>query len=402
MPFPAQPFPAQPFPALPFRQPDPLEPPPELLEMTARQPVARVRTQAGDEAWVVSRYEDVKQLLGDDRLGMSHRDPENAAKISTAGLFGGPRPEYSFDTEFAQHAEMRRELSPFFSPKQTQKLLPRVEELAAEMVREMAKATPPVDLHTQFSWPFPVLVICELLGVPYEDREHFRALSGSIASFGDRDSSMAALMQLISYMRDLAGRKRAEPADDVLSGLCQQQDDNSVAVSAAKLLFAGHESTAGRIDRGVAMLLGYPGQWDRLVAEPGLVDAAVEEILRAAPVVSIGGLIRYARTDIEVGGVRIPEGDAVLLSLTVANRDPSVFPGGEHFDIGCPRTATHLAFGFGPTYCLGAPLARIEMRAALAELTTQLPGLRLAVPVSELRVRADQLTGGIAELPVTW
>ncbi|MER6580203.1 cytochrome P450 [Nonomuraea sp. NPDC001023] len=379
-----------------------MSPPPRLLELSEHQPVARVRTQAGDEAWLVSRYAYVKQLLNDDRLGMSHREPERAARISNASLFSGPSPEYTFDTEVERHTAMRRMLSPFFSAKHILRLRPRVEQLAAELVAEMAGLTPPVDLHTHFSWPFPVLVICELLGVPYEDRERFRALSYTIAGLRDRDASMAALAELIVYMGDLARRKRAEPADDVMSELCRTQDDDTVAIRSAGLLFAAHETTTGRIDVGVAMLLGHQGQWDRLVAEPELIDDAVEEIVRAAPIVSIGGVVRYARADIDVGGERIKEGDAVLLSLVAANRDRTEFPGGERFDIGCKHAGAHLGFGHGGRYCLGAPLARVELRAALTELTTALPGLRLAVPPGELRIRTSQLSGGIEAVPVTW
>lgn len=393
---------AEPLPALPFPQPSPIAPPPLLDELAAREPVTRVRTLVGDEAWLVNRYEYVRELLNDDRLGQSHRTPEHAARVNNSSFFSGPRPELNFDTEFEQQTAIRQMLLPFFAPKQIRKLRPRVEALAARLVLDISCQPPPADLLATLALPLPVLVICELLGVPDEDRDQFRALSDRVGNLNDLAASETALIDLVSYMGNLAKRKRAEPTDDVISELCKTQDDNTVAYSGSLLLFAGYETTVARISLGLGMLLSHGDQWSRLVSDPGLIDPAVEEIVRTAPGNPTGGLVRYARTDIDVGGALIREGDCVLLSTVAANRDPREFPGGEHFDITCTRGGNHLAFGYGRRYCLGAPLARLELRAVLSQLAAQLPGLRLAVPASELRSREGQLTAGLAELSVTW
>jgi pentalenolactone synthase len=394
-----------PLPALPFEQPRPLTVAPLLRELQAERPITRVRTPAGDEAWLVTRYAEVKQLLGDSRLGRSHPDPEHAPRISDSILFGGPMESY--ETEHADHAQMRALLTPFFSAKRMQALRPQVEALVDQLLDALATQTPPVNLHEALSFPLPVLVICELLGVPYEDREQFRAWSTAMADLHDRDRATAALRRLVAYMGELVTRKRAHPEDDVISGLCAAQttqggqlSDAHVAFLAAMLLFAGHETTVVRIDVGTLLLLTNPDQRQAFLRAPELVTSAVEEILRASDSGS-GGLPRYARADIEMGGVTIRAGEAVLLSLGAANHDERAFADPDRFDIGRASNA-HLTFGYGPRFCIGAPLARMELQAVFARLLPRLPTLRLAMPFEHLRVRSDLLTGGLAELPVTW
>ena len=296
-------------PQMPFEQPEPLAMAPLVRELQAQCPIRRVRTRVGDEAWMVLRYAEVKQLFAEPRLGRSHPDPSRAARISDSILFGGPTDNY--ETEHADQARMRSLLTPFFSARRMEALRPRVEALADQLLDTLADRTPPVDLHEALSFPLPVLVICELLGVPYADRQQFRVWTEGMADLHDRDRASAALGSLFGYMRELVGRKRAHPADDVISGLCAAEDgaldDDHVAFLAAVLLFAGHETTVVRIDTGTLLLLTHPDQRDALLDDPSLVTTAVEEILRHSDTGG-GGVPRYARDEIDVAGVTICAG----------------------------------------------------------------------------------------------
>jgi cytochrome P450 len=389
-------------PQLPFEQADILLPPPKLRELQATCPIARVRTPTGDEAWHVVRFGELKQLLTDRCLGRSHSDPEHAPRISDSILFGGPAE--NFQTELSDHEQMRSLLTPFFSARRMDALRPAVDARLNELLDALLALTPPVDLHKALSFPLPVLVICDLLGVPYEDRHEFRAWTRDMADIHHPRRASLGWKNLIGYMRELVRRKRREPADDVISGLCQAYggalSDEHVASLAAVLLFAGHETTVVRIDLGTLLLLEHPEQREILLQSPDLVDNAVEEILRAS-FAGGGGLPRYPREDVAIGNVVLRAGDAVMLDIGAANHDPAVFEHPDRFDVR-RKPNPHLAFGYGPRYCIGAPLARIELQAVFARLFARFPRLRLAVPREQLVARDDVLTGGLATLPVTW
>jgi cytochrome P450 len=389
-------------PAMPFARAGLLAISPEVLELQARCPVTRIRTLTGDQAWMVTRHAELKQLFGERRLGRSHPDPAHAARISDSILFGGPGGNY--ETEAADDARMRSLLTPFFSARRMQQLRPRVEALADHLLDALAAGTPPADLHEALSFPLPVLVICELLGVPYEDRDQFRAWTEGMADMRDRERATEALGRLFGYMQDLVARKRARPADDVISGLCSVDDgrleDDYVAFLAAVLLFAGHETTVVRMDFGTLLLLADPDQREALRRDPSLLPTAVEEILRLSDT-GRGGVPRYAREDVELAGLTIRAGEAVLLNGGAGNHDDRVFADPERFDV-ARHPNPHLAFGHGPRFCIGAPLARIELQAVFARLVQRFPTLRLAVPMDQLHVRSDMLTGGLTALPVTW
>jgi len=389
----------RPLPRLPFDRPHALAVPPMVRALQREAAIARVRTPAGDDAWYVTRHAEVRQLLGDARLGRSHPEPQSAPRVSDSIWCGGPVDRY--DTEAADHARTRALLAPCFSARRMEALRPRVEALVDELLDAMAGA-PPADLHEALSFPLPALVICELLGVPAGDRELFRAWSRDIAGLHDRARASASLADLNGYMDRLVARRRARPRDDVVSELCAAGglDDGEVARLAAVLLFAGHETTAVRIDLGVALLLVHPEQWATLRRDPTLLESASEEVLRASGTGG-AGVPRYARCDVEIGGVTVRAGDAVLLDRGAANHDERVFADPDRFDV-TRRPNPHLAFGHGSRFCAGAPLAKIELRAALGRLAARLPTLRLAVPPERLRARDDALTGGLAELPVTW
>ncbi|MFC7304161.1 cytochrome P450 [Streptomyces monticola] len=385
---------------LPFAQSHPLQVPPLQRQLQAQAPVHRVRTQVGDDAWLVTGYEEVRGLLDDDRLGRSHAHPGTAARSGASALFGGPLGNYA--TEKADHRRMRALLQPHFSPARMRALRRRVETLTAELLDDLARQAQPADLHTAVALPLPILVICELLGVPYADRTRFRAWTRAAADIRDRTRSENGIGELFGYGKELVARKRSEPADDIISRLCQDDTpaDDEIAMLSMALLFAGHETTVVQLGLGALLLLTHPGQWKALLADPALIPGAVEEILRA-PGKGGGGIPRYARTDLEIAGVAIKAGDLVMLDTGAANHDPTAFPAPDELDV-TRQASGHLAFGHGARYCIGAPLARIELRSAFAQLLPRFPRMRLAVPVEELRVRGDVLTGGLVALPVRW
>ena len=385
---------------LPFEQPYPLHVAPLLRELQARGPIHRIRTAVGDEAWLVTGYEQVRGLLDDDRLGRSHPDPAEAARTGESALFGGPMGD--FETEQTDHARMRSLLQPHFSPKRMRALRRRVETLTAGLLDELAEHGPPADLNDALALPLPIAVICELLGVPYEDRARFRAWTQAAADVRDRARSEKGLADLFAYGQELVARKRREPGDDVISrlGAAEGIGDGEAAALGMLLLFAGHETTVVAIGMGVVRLLTNPTAWQALLADPTRIGRAVEEILRTEGLGG-GGIPRYARTDLDVAGVRVHAGELVLLDTGAANHDGSVFPDPDRFDVG-RHDAGHLTFGHGARYCIGAPLARMELEAVFSRLIPRFPTMRLAVPLEELAVNTRTLTGGLLEIPVTW
>lgn len=391
-------------PTLPFGKTDVLSLAPKLLELQAEAPIARVRTATGDEAWLVTRYDEVKRLFGDPRLGRSHPKPEEAARTSESALLGGAMGGY--DTEDADHARMRTRLVPRFSARRMRLLKPRVEEMVDSLIADLLAGDTPADLHESLAFPLPVLVICELLGVPFADREYFRDLSSGMASLHDHEKSVRSMQELAGYVEELVRRKRIEPGNDVLTELTEIEDgtlsDGQIAGLGAVVLFAGHETTVVRIDLGTLLLLASPDQAELLRADPALVPTAVEEILRLSNGGGGAGLPRYAREDIEVGGVTVKRGEAVLLSIGAANSDRAAFADPERFDVHRDTASPHVAFGHGARYCIGAALARIELTAVFERLFQRIPTLRLAVPMAELEWRSHLLTGGFTSVPVTW
>ncbi|TVT46893.1 cytochrome P450 [Amycolatopsis rhizosphaerae] len=397
-------------PQLPFSRPTVLDPAPAFAELRERAPLAQVRTPAGDRAWLVTGYEAARALFGDPRLGRSHPDEATAPAVSDAAIMGGPTGNH--DTEHADHARLRALLRPAFSAKRMRALDDHVADLVARCLDEMAAARSraphrPVDLHAHLSFPLPALVISELLGVPATDREHFRDLSLRASRMGSGGDAAMALSEFHAYLGRVAAAKRARPGQDVLSDLVRAQaddpsfSDDKLVRLATGLLFAGHETTVNRIDLGVLLLVTNPARRDAFLADPASrIAGVVEEILRMAAPADLG-VLRYAHADIEIGGTLVRQGDAVLLAPSAANRDPAMFADPDVFD---PSRAAnhHLAFGHGAHFCIGAGLARTELRAVFTALFTRFPTLRLAADVHDLPVRGDQLTGGISALPVTW
>ena len=397
-------------PSLPFSRPNAIDLAPLYAVLHRETAPVEVLTPAGDPAWLVTRFEQARQIFGDPRFGRSHPAPEQASRVSDAAVLAGPSGEY--DQEKATHTRMRSLLVPAFSASRMRKLSDHVQRLVDDRVDEMIAVHDrnpdrPVDLHALLSLPLPVLVICELLGVPFEDREYFHDLSTQLGRMDIGAEAEAASAELRAYMLKLAQVKRADPQPDVMTDLMKVQaedptfSEEDMARLGAGLLFAGHETTMTRIDMGVVFLLADLARRDQFAADPaGLAQSTVEEVLRMTASGDLG-LLRYAKEDVEVDGVTIKRGDCVLLSSNAANRDPSAFTDPEEFDL-TRSPNIHLAFGHGVHFCIGASLARTELKIALSTLFRRIPGLRLAITPDELDVRPGSIAGGLMSLPVTW
>ncbi|MFC9130420.1 cytochrome P450 [Streptomyces sp. NPDC057099] len=394
---------------LPFPRPNVLDLAPLYDVLRREAPVTPVTTPAGDPAWLVTRFEEVRDLLSDKRLGRSHPEPERASRLTSAAVLDGPTGNY--DTEEADHTRMRRLLTPAFSAKRMRMLTDHVQQLVDDCVDQLltehaAAGDGVVDLQAGLAFPLPVAVICRLLGVPESDRERFASLSERMSNYAIGDAAHRARDEFNEYMTGLAETKRARPGEDVISDLVHAQSTDAdydyadMIQLCVGLLFAGHETTVNRIGLGTLFLLTRPDQWQTLTADPDArVNATVEEIMRLGAPGDLG-LLRYAHTDVDVAGVTIRRGDAVVLSINAANRDSSVYSDAETFDPDRSER-NHLGFGHGVHFCIGASLARVELRIVFATLARRLPGLRLAKELDELEVRTT-LTGGVTELPVTW
>jgi pentalenolactone synthase len=383
---------------LPFEQTHLLHVAPLLRTLQSQGTVHRVRTVEGDEAWLVTGHAQVQQLLDDDRLSRTNPDPTAARDRGAAFLD-------SLLGSFAGNpARMRALLEPHFSAERMLALRPHVETLTEQLLDELAGQTPPVDLRLALALPLPILVICEWLGVPPQDKDRFSGWTQDAANVQDPVRSKQGMTELFGYCQQLVAHKRQNPGDDVISRLCATEglSDNEVVGLSALLLFGGYETTVARIGTGALLLLANPEQWQTVLDDPNLIPGAVEEILRMSmPNPHNGGMPRYARTDLEVDGTTIRAGDLVLLNIIAANHDRTIFTDPDRFDV-TRRTAGSLTFGHGMHYCVGASLARMQLQVALARLIARFPTMRLAVDVEELRLRHDTLTGGLVELPVTW
>lgn len=362
-------------------------------------PIKKVATPTGDPAWQVCGYHLVKDLFTDARLGRAHPTPATAPRSSYSVFFGSPLG--NFDTEPEDNARMRQLLNPFFSPRRMRELRPRVEKFTSRLLDEMAASGGTADLHAALAVPLPLLVITELIGVPYEDRDMVREWTAALFDKYDAAKSARAGAEWFAYSKSLVERQRREPGGTgVLPSLCEVDgiSDDVIATLTLSLLLAGHETSVVEIGLGVLALLQHPDQWNLLVSRPDLVPATVDELLRLH---KSTGFARYARTDFEVEGVSITKGELLLLDVDSANHDPEVFTDPRSLNI-TRDEAQHLGFGYGPRYCLGAPLARVELEVVFEQLVSRFPNLHLAVDVAELNFRTDVATNGVTELPVAW
>ncbi|ASR39276.1 cytochrome [Prauserella marina] len=397
-------------PDYPFTGPAALEPPAEWERLRLRCPVSRVSLPSGDEATLVTRYDDVKQVLSDSRFGRALSAPD-AARISdteSGGLFNS-----ELSTTLPQsgegHQRWRRLVNRWFTAKRMAALRPGIEAMAERLVDEMVEHGQPADLKAAVGFPLPVWVICDMLGVPAEDRDRFAHWSDSLLNLTryTQEEVETAQAEFFAYLGGHIAEKRERPGEDLLSELITSTDsagelmsDRMLVATGLGLLVAGHETTANMIGKMVAMLLADRRRWERLVADPSLVRTAVEESLRFDPNPGLG-MVRYLDEEVVVGGERLPSGTTVMCSMASANRDDGAFTEAATMDIGRSPNP-HLAFGSGAHSCLGQALARTELQVVLAVLLRKLPSLELAVPSDDLRRVEGLVVGGLREVPVRW
>ncbi|MDJ0464438.1 cytochrome P450 [Streptomyces sp. H27-C3] len=349
-------------------------------------------------------HAEARALLVDPRLSADRENPdfpmptERVAGISARriALLGVDDPE---------HHVQRRMLIPSFTLKRTAAMRPRIQETVDRQLDAVIAQGPTADLVAAFALPVPSMVICALLGVPYEDHEFFEEQSRRLLRGPSSADVEGARDQLNDYLGALVERKQDNPGDGLIGELIAQQlnsgalDRKELVSLATLLLLAGHETTANMISLGTYTLLQHPDRLAQLRADPTLMPVAVEELLRFLSIAD--GMLRVATEDIEVGDEVIRTGEGVALSTSVINRDDRAFAAPD--DLDWQRTARHhVAFGFGIHQCLGQNLARAEMEIALASLFARLPGLRLAVPADEVPFKPGDTIQGLIELPVTW
>jgi len=382
----------------------PFNPPEEYRTIREEAPVTPATFPDGAKGWMVTSYEDVRAMLADPRFGSNRRQLRPGDPAPDDAPLPPPSPGMFIMMDAPEHTRFRRMLTGQFTVRRMQKLVPVVEQFVAERLAEMESAEGPVDLVQSYALPIPSLVICELLGVPYEDREDFQRDSAQMLRLdASREEAQQANQAMSRYIGKLAVAKRAHPTDDILSGLAQAGvlTDEELGGVGALLLLAGHETTANMIALGTMCLLNNPDQLAALRAEPELMDNAVEELLRYLTIIQFG-LRRTALEDVELGGQRIEAGSVVVAALPAGNRDATHFSGDpETLDVRRPYRP-HLAFGHGIHQCIGQQLARVEMKAALSALIERFPTLRLAVPADQVPMRDDMLIYGVHKLPVTW
>jgi cytochrome P450 len=384
----------------------PFDPASGYTTLRETEGLTKVSTPAGVDAWVFSRYDDVRSVLTDSRL--SSRSAPSAHVVPEADLEREVDSGSIVQTDGAHHAQLRRLLTSEFTVKRVQALRPRIVQLIDDHIDAMLAGDGPVDLVQAFALPIPSLVICELLGVPYADRAEFQERSAVLVSVDRPEEEVTRVSdELNQYMAGLVMAKIAEREDDLLSRLITRAEDQGQPLTVQELvavgitlLIAGHETTANMIGLSTLALLRDPEQLDALRADPGLAPTAVEEMLRYLTVIQFG-LFRHVTEDIPIGDETIKAGEYLIAALSAGNRDETAFPDPDRIDL-ARKASSHLAFGFGVHQCLGQQLARVELQEVFTRLYRRIPTLRLAVPFEEIKFKDNTLVYGVTALPVTW
>ncbi|MET9417741.1 cytochrome P450 [Streptomyces klenkii] len=390
-------WPVDHLPALAF---DPL-----MHRLLREEPIARIRLRFGEgDAWLATRYEDVKTVAADPRLSraLTVDRPVTSMTPHVVAPAGGVG-----RTDPPDHTRIRRHVALTFGRKRVAALRPRAEELAEQMLSRMAEHGAPADLTEWLTGPLPAQLIGELLGVPPHDLDRLQNWRSVILSSNHSEKESNAVKgEIAGYFKAMAAHRREQPGDDLFSALVEAQKDGGLSMPelislAVMLVLNGMDAVRNQVSNMVYALLTHPEQLAALRADPALLPRAVEELLRYIPHRNGVGLPRIATEDLQVGDATIRSGEVVYVSYLAANRDPSVFTEPDRLNL-TRDEAPNLSFGHGPHYCVGAMITRMEAEVMLTALLNRFPGLHLAVPESEMRWRRGSINRGPESLPVAW
>jgi nocardicin N-oxygenase len=390
--------------AYPFGPVHALDLHPRYAELRHTEPVTKVVMPYGGEAWLLTGYHEIKQFLADPRFSSTRATEADTPRVTPLPL----RPGNLLSMDPPDHSRIRRVVAKAFTMRGVARLLPEIEAVAAEQFDAMERKGPPADVVEHLAIPIPVKMICGLFDIPYEERYRFRAYSDSFVATTAYtvEQINEARNGLEDYIAELVERRRGEPGEDLVGTLVEAMDTERLSVHEAArtgigILMAGHETSLSMISNALFLLLSEPALWQRLRDDPGLVPSAIEEMLRVIPLRSVGSFPRKATEDVEIGGVLIRAGETVIFQRASADRDERVFDDPETIDL-ARSPNPHLGFGHGAHHCLGAPLARMELKIALDGLLERFPGLRLAVPPEEVPWKPGLIARCPERLSVEW
>jgi cytochrome P450 len=376
----------------------PFDPPGDLARIRETNPLSRMQYPNGHIGWLATSRANARTVLSDPRFSARPELMNLPTPGSTSTEKLPPAEPGDFiGMDAPRHSRYRRLLTGQFTVRRMRTLTERLEQITAAQLDEMERNGPTADLVQAFARPIPALMICELLGVPYDERDMFQSDAELITGASDlTDDVFAAYGRLQEFLLKLVQAKRATPGDDMLSGLTTSDlTDQELSNIAVDLLGAGLGTTSNMLTLGTLVVLRQPEQLEAMRANP---DQAIEELLRYLSIVPL--VVRVALEDVELDGHLIKAGESVTVSIEAANRDPGQFTDPDVLDLK-RQGSGHVAFGHGVHQCLGQQLARIEMQVAFRGLLDRFPSLRLAVPFEDLRVRPG-LIFDVHELPVTW
>jgi len=377
---------------------------PRYAELCREEPVSRVRMPFGGEAWLLTGYAETRQFLADPRFSSLEATKPDTARVTPLPL----RPGNLLTMDPPDHTRIRRVVAKAFTMRRVELLRDRIRDVVDEQLDLLVARGPSADLVASLAVPLPVVMICELFGIPYADRERFRRYTDVFVATTAHDAveidrSRTALEE---YFQELLEQRRSCPTDDLVSTLLEAMNTERLTLLEAArtgigVLMAGHETSLSMISNSCFLLLSHRELYARLVANPSLLPAAVEELLRYIPLRSTGSFPRRATEDVELGGVLIRKGETVIFQRASADRDERVFTCPEKIDL-ARRPNPHLGFGHGAHHCLGASLAKVELSLALEGLIRRFPDLRLAVPGDEVPWKPGLIARCPARIEVTW
>lgn len=391
----------------------PFAPPPDVMALAESRPLSRVRIWDGSTPWLITGYEQVRELFSDSRVSVDDRTPGfphwNEGMLSTVHK----RPRSVFTADGEEHTRFRRMLSKPFTFKRVEALRATIQQITDDHIDAMLAGPRPADIVTALALPVPSLVISQLLGVPYEDADMFQHHANvGLARYATGEDTVKGAMSLHKYLAQLVEAKMENPASDAapdaVSDLAERVKAGELSVKEAAqlgtgLLIAGHETTSNMIGLGVLALLENPGQLAviRDAEDPKIVANAVEELLRYLSIIQ-NGQRRVASEDIAIAGEVIRAGEGIIIDLAPANWDRRAFAEPDRLYVHRSGADRNVAFGYGRHQCVGQQLARAELQIVYRTLFRRIPTLALDIPIEEVPFKDDRLAYGVYELPVTW